>query len=77
MTDFRIWARIEHVGPNEFLAIVTVVPENGDPSEVRTLGQLLPSLDAAQGAAKRLLAKMGGIVVRNEGRVTDIESDGI
>ena len=73
----RIWGRVEHGGPKEFVAIATAVPENGDPSEVRTLAQTLPSLQEAQQAARHLVIRMSEIVAMNEGRVTDVETDGI
>ena len=39
VTAYRIWARIEHSGPSEFVAIATAIPENGDPSLVRVLNE--------------------------------------
>ena len=77
LTAFRLWARIEHSGPNEFLAIVTAVPENGDPALVRVLRKTVTSRESAQAAARRLLKEMGRIVRDNEGRITDVETDGI
>ena len=76
-TGFRIWGRVEHAGPNEFVAVVTAIPENGDPSGVQTLAEILPSLQAAQATAKRLVSRMGEIVVSNGGRISDIETDGL
>jgi hypothetical protein len=43
LTPYRLWGRIEHSGPNEFVAIVTATPENGDPSLVRVLSDIMPS----------------------------------
>lgn len=76
MADFRIWGRIEHVGPAEFTVIATAVPENGDPADVRTLTEVHTALEAAQGALKELVTKVGNSVRRDGGRITNVETDG-
>ena len=77
MTDFRMSGRVQQVGAGEFLAIVTAVPENGDHGQIRTLSQLLPSLLEAKQIAAHLMRRMGEVVVRIEGRITAVETDGI
>ena len=77
VTDYRLWARIEHSGPNEFTAMVTAVPENGDPSLVQTLVEIRSSREAAVELARAMLHRMGGIVRRSEGSVAAVEAEGI
>jgi glycerol-3-phosphate dehydrogenase len=76
-TGYRLWARIEHRGPDEFAVVVSAVPENGDSSLVRVLHELVPSREEAVALAKGMLQKMGEIVRRNEGHVIDVETDGL
>ena len=75
-TPFRLWGRIEHIGPQEFAVIVTAMPENADPALVQVLNAIATSRDEATVLGKALLVKMGEIVRNREGRVTDIEIDG-
>jgi hypothetical protein len=77
VTDYRIWARIEHSGPNEFDVVVSAIPENGDSSLVQALSQIVPSQEAAVALARGMLQKMEEIVRRNEGRVISVQTEGI
>ena len=77
VTAYRIWARIEHSGPSEFVAIATAIPENGDPSLVRVLNESATSREIARERARRLVKEMARIVHDNEGRVTNVDMGGI
>ena len=73
MAEFRLWGRVEFLGATEFSATATAVPENGDPSEVRSLTQTLPSREAAGEALERLMARMDAIVREAGGIVTQTQ----
>lgn len=75
-TAFRLVGRIEAVGPDDFTATATALPENGDPSEVRSLMQTLASLDAAQKALDALMERMEEVVQKAGGVVTHRRRDG-
>jgi hypothetical protein len=75
VTDYRLRARIEHSGPNEFDVVVSAIPENGDSSLVRVLGEIAPSHEVAVALATGMLQKMEEIVRRNEGRVINVERE--
>lgn len=77
VTDYHLWARIEHSGPNEFDVVVSAIPENGDSSLVKVLSEIVLSHEAAVALATGMLHKMGEIVRRNEGRVINVETEGI
>ena len=74
-SGFRIRGRVERIGPEEFAAIATALPDNGDPSGVQTLTEILASLHVAQDAVRSLVKRMCAIVAANGGRITDIETD--
>jgi hypothetical protein len=50
---------------------------NGDSSLVRVLSEIAPSHEAAVALARGMLQKMEEIVRRNEGRVINVETEGI
>ena len=74
MTSFRVFGRIEELAPREFLAVVTAIPENGDPSGIHTLSDLLLSREEARASVKSLLARIGEIVLQHEGLVSAVET---
>ncbi len=76
-TAYRIWGRIEHVGPYEFVVTATAIPDNGDPASVQTLTETLPSLEAARLAARALVEKMRRIVPMKGGHVEHVEIQGL
>ena len=77
MTYFRMLCRVQQLGQGEFLAFVTAIPDNGDSAEIRTLSQLFASRDAARENAGYLLERMRGVVVRIEGRITEVVTEGL
>ena len=77
MTNFRVWGRIEQLADDEFLAVVTAIPESGDPSGIHTLSDLLPSHDEARASVKALLVRIGEIVLQHEGLVSAVEMQGM
>jgi hypothetical protein len=61
MTDFRIWGRIEHIGPQQFFVIVSAVP---DPPHAALAGvnvdsQTVASRAEATDARAELMRAMG------------------
>jgi hypothetical protein len=77
MTDFRLWGRIESIGPSDFVAIATAVPENGDPSQVRTLAETHASEESATKALETLMVKVSGIVRKSGGTITRVDTGGL
>ena len=75
--DFRIWGRIEHAAPAEFVVVVTKVPETGDPAGIQTLTAACVSRDEAKAALRAFMTKMGHSIRTAGGRVTDTEVDGL
>jgi hypothetical protein len=69
---FRIWARIEHIGPNEFFVIASAVPKriNG---RATVLTQRAPSRDEADRQKARLLFEVAKAVRARGDRVVDTE----
>jgi hypothetical protein len=77
MTDFRLWGRIESIGPSDFVAIATAVPEDGDPVEVHTLAETHASQEAATKALETLMVKVSGIVRKSGGTITRVDTGGL
>jgi len=76
MSDFRLWGRIEQIGPEEFVATATAVPENGDPSEVCSLTETHVSQEFATTALVTLLIKVSASVRKGGGTVIQVETRG-
>jgi hypothetical protein len=72
MADFRIWGRIEHIGPNEFFVIGSAVPESGGEGAT-VLTSTAPSLDQANTEKARLMMEVGKTVQARGDRVVDVE----
>jgi hypothetical protein len=64
-------------GPSARAAVIARAIPVTDHGEIRTLSQLLPSLAEAREIAPHLIRKMREVVVRTDGRVTAVETDGI
>ena len=77
MAGFRIWGRVEHVGPNEFFVVATAVPENGDPADVHTLTEIHASPESARHALEVVVIRVGAIIHRIGGTVCDVETGGL
>ena len=75
--NYRVWARIEHVAPGEFVVIVRAAPESADPAGVRKLTETCSSYGAAKAALSALMVKIGKAVSIAEGRVVNTEVDGL
>lgn len=72
MADFRIWGRVEHIGPNQFFAIASGLPDNlGERAIVLTA--TAPSLADANRERERLMIEMGSIVRARGDSVVDVE----
>ena len=74
---YRLLGRIENVGPDDFIATATALPENGDPSEVRSVTQTLASREAAHEALEALMARLEDVVQRAGGIVTHRRKDAL
>ena len=78
MADYRLWGRIEQIGPHEFLAIVSAIPADGRGSpHARVETRLETSLDAARDALRSVLVGVGLALGAEGARVTDTETDGL
>jgi hypothetical protein len=77
MADFRIWGRIEHLGPREFIVIVSAVPDPPTPApdRVDVETQTVSSRAAAVEACADLVLQMGKLVRERGDRVVDVEAD--
>ena len=74
---YRLRGRIETIGPDDFTATATALPENGDPSEVRSVTQTLDSLEAADQALEALMARLEEVVRKAGGVVIDRRKDAV
>lgn len=70
-TAFRLVGRIETVGPEDYTATATALPENGDPSEVRSVTQTLDSRQAADEALDALMARIEAVIEKSGGVVIE------
>jgi trehalose-6-phosphatase len=68
---YRLHGRIETLGPDDYTATATALPENGDPSEVRSVTQTLDSREAADQALDELMARIEDVIERAGGVVIE------
>jgi hypothetical protein len=77
MPDYRIWGRVEHIGPQQFVAIASAVPDSGDATgnsaDVRL--QMLPDREGATLARDILVKELGEALRLRGDRVVDVEAD--
>lgn len=73
MADFRIWARIENIGPSEFLVIASAVPETSGAESASILTTTMQSLADANRERERLVVELGTKVRERGDRVVDVE----
>lgn len=72
MADFRIWAKVEHVGVKQFLAIASAVPEVVADRPV-VLTSIAPTLVEANEHKAQLMVELGDKVRARGDRVVDVE----
>ena len=73
MADFRVWGRVEHVGPHDFFVIASAVPDvPGERPIVLTLSA--ESLERAHTEKAKLMVQAGAAVRARGDRVVDVES---
>lgn len=72
MADFRIWGRVEHIGPRDFFVIASAVPEVTT-ERVIVLTASLTSLADANAERARLMVRAGDAVRLRGHRVVDVE----
>lgn len=73
MAEFRIWGRWEHIGPAQFLCIVSAVPLRGDRAEVVT--KSADSINSARRIVDELAIELGAILRTRGDVVVDVETD--
>ena len=70
MADFRIWGRVKHFGPCDFLVIASAVTAPADIAVLRILSAT--SLAEAIEGKARLLVELGDEVRARGDRVVDV-----
>ncbi len=55
MADFRIWGRIEEMGPRQFLSIASAVREDLEAAGTRVLSKTYPTREAAELALREFM----------------------
>jgi hypothetical protein len=77
MGDFRVWGRIEHIGPQQFVAIASAIPDEpgavGDSGDVRL--QMLPDREGATLARDVLVKDLGEALQLRGDRIVEVETD--
>ena len=74
MADFRIWGRVEHLGPSEFFVIASAVPEDAQSERPIVLTLTAHTLQQAHAERDRLMIDAGAKVRARGDRVVDVES---
>ncbi len=74
MPDFRIWARVEHIGPSEFFVVASAVRAH-DFASADVLTRNAASRDAATAARDELMVEIGAAVRARGDRVVVEEED--
>jgi len=74
MADFRIWGRVEHIGPHDFFVIASAVPEVPTERVIVLTGSSTSLIDANQ-ERQRLMVRAGEAVRARGDRVVDVEED--
>lgn len=78
MPDFQLWARIQQLGPQEFVVFVsTISHEESPPEGVQTSVDTASagSLAEAQALMSRMMVEVGQRVVARGDRVVDVVDD--
>ena len=77
MADFRIWGRIEHIGPQQFFVVVSAVPDLPQSGliGVDLESQTLSSRAEATDARAVLMRAMGERIRARGDRVVDVEEE--
>lgn len=73
MGYFRLWGRWEQIGPGQFVAIVSAVPEGEGTPEV--LMRLAASLDNDRALVESMARELGAKIASTGARVIDVEID--
>lgn len=73
MADFRIWGKVEHIGVEQFLAIVSAVPDDAGAQRPIVLTSIQHNLPEANQAKDRLMMNVGAPVRARGDRVVDVE----
>jgi hypothetical protein len=73
MANFRVWGRVERVGPADFFVIASAVPERQGDERVIVLTWTSTNLFDANGARCRLMIEVGKAVRARGDTVVDVE----
>ena len=72
--DYRLWGRIEQIGPTEFVVIVTAV-NSEQPGDAKPVQRVARSRQAAEDLRRSLLIDAGDMLRLRGDRVVDVEVD--
>jgi hypothetical protein len=77
MGDFRIWGRVEHVGPHQFFVIVSAVPNAPALENSRTEVEraMAASRHEADQIRNDIMRRMGGTITARGDCVVDVEEN--
>lgn len=76
MPDFRLWGRVEQIGPSQFLAIVSAVPDTVSPDfDAGVELVTAPTHGEAWHQLETLAVTLGEKVRQRGGRIVEIEID--
>ena len=73
MANFRMWGRWEQIGPGQFVAIVSAVPE--DKGEPEVLMRLAASLDNVRVLVDSMARELTERIAATGARIVDVEID--
>jgi hypothetical protein len=75
LADFRIWARVEHIGVKQFIAIASAVQGPPDDSRPIVIFEAAPTLAEAHQRKTRLAIQVGAQVRARGDRVVDVVAE--
>jgi hypothetical protein len=75
MAEFAIWAKVEQMGPGQFLAIAAAVPTVRGQSKSLVKSVCCESREAAEKARNNLARSLGETLTLRGDRVTDVEAE--
>lgn len=73
MPDFVIWGRVEHSGPQEFVALATATPMDLNTGRPIVRLRVCASRDLAEEARDQLVRELGEEVIGRGDCVADVE----
>jgi hypothetical protein len=74
MANFRLWGKVEHVAPNQFVVLVTAMPVDGGTPRVKTV--LAQSREAGRVERDKLMKMAEADLIAQGSAVIERERDG-